>query len=157
MRGSGKSETRQGRRIGSSQEKQADAVVQVTAPGPHPSTLRCSSAASLLLVVGAVSGLIARHRPASTTPGLRPEPRVRHRARQEPGAAHPSLAPEPGLTEDGPHPPARVEQRCDRVPGVILAGRATSEPFTTVVTGPWRIPTDNTNAASTCSVSRLRR
>ena len=40
---------------------------------------------------------------------------------------------------------------------VILAGRATSVPFTAVLNGPERITTDNHEAASTCTVPHRRR
>jgi hypothetical protein len=44
-----------------------------------------------------------------------------------------------------------------RVPGVILDGRATSVPFTAVLTGPERTATDNAAAVPTCAVHRHRR
>jgi len=40
---------------------------------------------------------------------------------------------------------------------VILAGRATSVPFTAVLNGPERTTTDNHEAASTCTVHGPRR
>ena len=40
---------------------------------------------------------------------------------------------------------------------IVLTGRATSVPFTTVMTGSQRTPTDNTEAASTCTVPYLTR
>jgi hypothetical protein len=41
--------------------------------------------------------------------------------------------------------------------GVILGGRATSVPFTAVMTGPQRTTTDNAEAASTCAALRFCR
>jgi hypothetical protein len=41
--------------------------------------------------------------------------------------------------------------------GVILDGRATSVPFTAVLTGRQRTTTDNPEAALTCATSHLRR
>jgi hypothetical protein len=40
---------------------------------------------------------------------------------------------------------------------VVLTGRATSVPFTAVLTGPERTTTDNTKAAWSCAVPYLRR
>jgi hypothetical protein len=40
---------------------------------------------------------------------------------------------------------------------VIQGGRATSVPFTAVLTGPQRTTTDNAEAASTCTASHLPR
>jgi hypothetical protein len=45
----------------------------------------------------------------------------------------------------------------DRAPDVILAGRATSVPFTTVLNGPEWTTTDNDQVASTCAVPHSRR
>ena len=40
---------------------------------------------------------------------------------------------------------------------VILAGRATSVPFTAVLNGPQRTTTDNATAAATCAARLVRR
>jgi hypothetical protein len=40
---------------------------------------------------------------------------------------------------------------------VILAGRATTVPFTAVATGPHRTPTDNATVAVTCAACRPTR
>jgi hypothetical protein len=61
------------------------------------------------------------------------------------------------VTEDGPHclgEPEAVAARCEHV---ALGGRATSVPFTAVLTGPERTTTDNAKAVWTCTAHRLRR
>jgi hypothetical protein len=69
-------------------------------------------------------------------------------AASPPGSGHEAM-----VTEDGPHPTTRVEPTArPGTPGVILDGRATSVPFTTVLNGPKRTTTDNHEAASTCAV-----
>jgi hypothetical protein len=68
-----------------------------------------------------------------------------------------ALAHETVVTEDGPHPPVEAEPTAPRYARVILAGRATSVPFTAVLAGPQRTTTDNHEAASTCAVPRHRR
>jgi hypothetical protein len=59
----------------------------------------------------------------------------------------------PGWT----HPAVELGLRHQRRAIVVLAGRATSVPFTEVLTGPERTTTDNTTAAWTCAVPYLRR
>jgi hypothetical protein len=54
------------------------------------------------------------------------------------------------------HPTVTWSQR-HQVCQVVLTGRATSLPFTAVMTGPQRTITDNVMAASTCTPHRLRR
>jgi hypothetical protein len=61
------------------------------------------------------------------------------------------------VTEDGPHPTLKVEPTTQPDTRAILAGRATSVPFTAVMTGPPRTTTDNHEAASTSAVPRPRR
>jgi hypothetical protein len=56
------------------------------------------------------------------------------------------------VTEDGPHPTVKVEPTAQQHTGVILGGRATSLPFTAVVSGSQRTTRDNAEAASTCAV-----
>jgi hypothetical protein len=68
-----------------------------------------------------------------------------------------ALAHEPVVTENGPHPPVEAEPTAPRRATVILAGRATSVPFTAVLAGVERTTTDNYEAASTCAVPRPRR
>ena len=68
-----------------------------------------------------------------------------------------ALAHEAVVTEDGPHPPVEAEPTVPRRARVILAGRATSVPFTAVLNGPERTATDNHEAAVTCAVPRPRR
>jgi hypothetical protein len=67
------------------------------------------------------------------------------------------LANDAVVTEDGPHPPVEAEPTATRCSRVILAGRATSVPFTAVLNGPERTTTDNHEAASTCTVRCPRR
>jgi hypothetical protein len=62
-----------------------------------------------------------------------------------------ALAHEGGVTEDGPHPPVDPGAR------LVIAGRATSVPFTAVLNGPERTTRDNASAAWTCTVQHLRR
>jgi hypothetical protein len=68
-----------------------------------------------------------------------------------------ALAHEAVVTEDGPHPPVGAEPTAPQCARVILAGRATSVPFTAVLDGPQRTTTDNHEAPSTCAVPRPRR
>jgi hypothetical protein len=68
-----------------------------------------------------------------------------------------ALAQEAVVTEDEPRRTVRVEPTAQLDTGVILDGRATSVPFTAVLTGPQRTITDNAEAASTCAASHLRR
>jgi hypothetical protein len=71
--------------------------------------------------------------------GLRPLPMRRAR----PGVVrHPAV-------ELVPTPPGRTN--------VVLARRATTVPFTAVLTGPQRTIMDNATATSTCAVLRRRR
>jgi hypothetical protein len=60
-----------------------------------------------------------------------------------------TLAHEAVVTEDGPHPLVEAEPTAPQCARVILAGRATSVPFTAVLNGPERTTTDNHEAAST--------
>jgi hypothetical protein len=77
-------------------------------------------------------------------PGLGSSP-----GRREPSGA---LAHDAVVTEEGPHPTVRVEPTARPGTGVILAGRATSVPFTAVPNGPERTATDNYKASWTCAV-----
>jgi hypothetical protein len=54
--------------------------------------------------------------------------------------------------EDDPHLTVEVEAKAPTLGQAILAGRATSVPFTAVLTGPERTTTDNATVASTCAV-----
>jgi len=68
-----------------------------------------------------------------------------------------TLAHEAVVAEDGPHPTVRVEPTAQAATRVILGGRATSVPFTAVLTGLQRTTTDNAEAGPTCAASHLRR
>jgi hypothetical protein len=68
-----------------------------------------------------------------------------------------ALAHEAVVTEGGPHPPVEAEPTAPRRARVILAGRATSVPFTAVLNSPERTTTDNHEAASTCTIPCPRR
>jgi hypothetical protein len=72
-------------------------------------------------------------------------------------APHHGLAHEAASHKDGPHLTAKLVPTPAGCPTVILAGRATSVPFTAVLTSPERTPTDNTTAAMSCNVPYLRR
>ena len=61
------------------------------------------------------------------------------------------------VTEDGPHPTVKVEPTAQHDTGIILGGRATSLPFTAVLSGSQRTTTDNARASSTCTVLSHRR
>jgi hypothetical protein len=61
------------------------------------------------------------------------------------------------VTKNAPHLPVKVRSNGGRVMPVIRTRRATSVPFTAVSTGPERTTTDNTEAAATCAIRRLRR
>jgi hypothetical protein len=58
---------------------------------------------------------------------------------------------------DGPHPAAGRMPTLRGPATVVLAGRATTVPFTTDASGCKRTPTDNLTAAMTCAVCRLTR
>jgi hypothetical protein len=68
-----------------------------------------------------------------------------------------ALAHEAVVTEDGPHPLVEAQPTAPRYARVILAGRATSVPFTAVLNGPEQTTTDNAEMPSTCAVPCLRR
>jgi len=75
-------------------------------------------------------------------------------------AAAPScgaLANEARVALDGPPPSLQLEPMAAMPSHVVLAGRATSVPFTAVITGPERTATDNHEVASTCAVAHPRR
>jgi hypothetical protein len=61
------------------------------------------------------------------------------------------------VAEDGPHGTVRVGVNDTTPDQVALTGRATSVPFTAVMTGPERTTTDNVEAAFTSAVCCLRR
>jgi hypothetical protein len=67
------------------------------------------------------------------------------------------LANDAVVTEDRPHPSVKAGANDTTVRRVNLAGRATSLPFTPVMTGQQRTTTDNTKTAPACIVARLRR
>jgi hypothetical protein len=56
---------------------------------------------------------------------------------------------------DGPHPAVDLMPTLRGPATVVLAGRATTVPFTTDASGRKRTPTDNPTAAMTCAVRRL--
>ena len=68
-----------------------------------------------------------------------------------------AIAQETVVTEDGPHPPVKVEPSAPRCVRVILTGRATSVPFTAVSDGDERTTTDNARTASTSVIPQPRR
>jgi hypothetical protein len=88
-----------------------------------------------------------------------PRPRKKHGAGFKSPAQLPralrALAHEAVVTEDEPHRRVTVEPTTQPDPGLILGGRATSVPFTAVLTGPERTATDNHEASSTCAISHL--
>jgi hypothetical protein len=61
------------------------------------------------------------------------------------------------VAEDEPHPQLRLVLTLPGFARVILAGRATSVPFTPVPTGHQGTTTDNAKAVATCAASFLRR
>jgi hypothetical protein len=68
-----------------------------------------------------------------------------------------TLAPLGGSHRGRASPSGRGGATAPRCARVILAGRATSVPFTAVLNGPERTTTDNHEGASTCAVPRPRR
>jgi hypothetical protein len=56
-----------------------------------------------------------------------------------------------------PHPAVELVPTLPGRTSVVLAGRATTVPFTAVLTGPQRTITGNATAASTCAVPPPRR
>jgi hypothetical protein len=68
-----------------------------------------------------------------------------------------ALAHEAVVTEDEPHHRVKVESTAQPDLGPILGGRATSVPFTAVLTGLERTTTDNHEASSTCAISHPHR
>jgi hypothetical protein len=72
-------------------------------------------------------------------------------------APHSRLANDAVVTEDGPHPAVKLGANDTTVCRVNLADRATSLPFTPVMTGPLRTTMDNTTTTPACIVVRLRR
>jgi hypothetical protein len=68
-----------------------------------------------------------------------------------------ALANEAGAAGVVPRPAVELVPTLPGRTSVVLAGRATTVPFTAVLTGPQGIITDNTKAASTCAVLRRRR
>jgi hypothetical protein len=68
-----------------------------------------------------------------------------------------ALAHEVVVTEDGPHPLGALGAAAATCERLVLAGRATSLPFTAVLTGPQRTTTDNAEATATCGVPCFRR
>jgi hypothetical protein len=73
-------------------------------------------------------------------------------AASPPGSAHEAV-----VTEDGAAPFSQGEPTAQHDTGIILGGRATSLPFTAVLSGSQRITTDNARAAWTCTVLSHRR
>ena len=92
----------------------------------------------------------SRPRPPETSPapGSNPHPRCRGPA---------ALANEAGVARVEPHPAVELVPTLPGSTNVVLAGRATTVPFTAVLTGPERTATDNAIATLTCAVRYLRR
>lgn len=61
------------------------------------------------------------------------------------------------IVGDGPHPTLKVGAKGATLYQVVLTGRATSMPFTAVLTGPERTTTDNATAVATSAAPCLRR
>jgi hypothetical protein len=68
-----------------------------------------------------------------------------------------ALANEAGVAGVEPHPAVELVPTLPGPTNVVLAGRATTVPFTAVLTGPERTITGNATAASTCAVPCRRR
>ena len=68
-----------------------------------------------------------------------------------------ALAIDAGVAGVEPHPAVELVPTLPGLTNVILAGRATTVPFTTDASGHMRTPTDNPTAAMTCAVRRLAR
>jgi hypothetical protein len=68
-----------------------------------------------------------------------------------------ALANEAGVAGVEPHPEVGLVPSQPGPTNVVLAGRATTVPFTAVPAGPQRTTTDNATATSTCAVSCSRR
>jgi hypothetical protein len=64
---------------------------------------------------------------------------------------------EAGVTEDRPYLAVELVPMLPDPTNVVLVGRATTVPFTSVVTGPERTPTDNVKVVATCAVCHLTR
>jgi hypothetical protein len=66
-----------------------------------------------------------------------------------------ALANEAGIALVEPHPSLEPVPLRQALVVVVLTGRATSVPFTPVMTGPQRTLRDNTTAAVTCADHRF--
>jgi hypothetical protein len=110
------------------------------------STGRDGAAASAQL-----GGLVdAKTAPASTPP-------AQFRSRRATTASPSDSCPRGGGHQGRASPSGQAEPTAPRCARVILAVRATSVPFTAVLTGPQRTTTDNNEPALTCTVPRPRR
>jgi hypothetical protein len=68
-----------------------------------------------------------------------------------------ALANEARVALDGPPLSLKLEPMAAAPSHVVLAGRATSVPFTAAITGPKRTATDNTTSGITCVAPRWLR
>jgi hypothetical protein len=132
-------------------------VLQTSEPGPHwvrttskTDGLRWAEAVTSGLEEPQVSRALRHCLGPSTYPDMGSNPTDPCR-----GAGGPCQRGRPAGVE--PHPAVGLVPTLPGPTSVVLAGRATTVPFTAVLAGPHRTITDNATAASTCAVSCRRR
>src|SRR5512132_3093092 len=100
-----------------------------------------------------IAGNSARPRQTSGSGAARRRVRIPRDLCRGPAA----LANDAGVTGVEPHLAVELAPTLPGPMNVVLAGRATSVPFTTVLTGPQRTTTDKAPAPSTCVIPSPRR